>query len=183
MSNFNVLLIFALITLQGCALKTELLIPYAGIGRIASDSPLLRNIELGQVQFGKGASFPYYQPYRIGQQEFADVLERSLDDRGLLANSEQQARYRLTAFLVEIDPAYEGYDVTYRVLVRYTLSDMDSDAIMDELIRSSYTVTFNQEFFGLTRVKHAIEGVFRNNIAEFFRRLSSFHPPESMGGK
>ena len=183
MFKSNVLLIFALITLQGCALKTELLIPYAGIGRIASDSPLLRNIELGQVQFGKEASFPYYQPYRIGQQEFADILKRSLDDRGLLANSEQQARYQLTAFLVEIDPAHEGFDVTYRVLVRYTLSDKHSGAIMDELVRNSYSVTFNQEFVGLMREKHAMEGVFRENIAEFFRRLSSFRPLESVGGK
>jgi len=168
--------ILLLAALQGCVTMTEpgLLVPDASIGAVRSESPLRGTIALGEVRAGKRVDIMGHDG--VGDRELAEALRRSLGSRGLLAEQERASRYRLTAIVADVTLGAVGYDVTGRALVRYTLYDGTGAVVLDELVRSSYTVTLAQELGGQARSVRAMEGMYRSNIATFLERLARFRP-------
>jgi hypothetical protein len=145
-----VLLLLGYLSLSGCAATTDpgRLVPDFSIAAVKLHSPLHGNLALGEVRGEQ--ELGVLGTYRVGSQELAEALSRSLRGRGLLVGPERPAPYRLTAYLADASLGSVGYDITGRILVRYVLRDTAGAVVLDELVRSSHTVTFAQEFFGLT---------------------------------
>ena len=178
MNRLYLFFIFVIAALQGCAaIDPALLVPDTPIAAIDADSALRGSIAVVEIDEKKDLDDMGFS--RVSNRELAEALRLSLNRVGLLADSEQAARYRLTALLADVALGSVGYDATGRVLVRYRLSDAAGKIVLDELVRSTHTVAFTDELIGYFRGKRTVEGVFRANIAEFLRLLVRFRPPDT----
>ncbi len=170
------LLAIALAACAAPAAPDRMAAPAARAADVAAASPLRQAIAVGPV--GGGEETDPMWTSEVGNAEFRQALELSLERRGYLSRDPGEARFRLEAFLVELKQPRSGYTLHVASYVRYKLLRAADDAVMiDELISGSAKATLGDSLVGIKRLQIANEKAMRNNIAAFLLRLRAFEPP------
>ena len=110
----------------------------------------------------------------IGNGEFRQALESSLENAGLLHVLRTGGRYELHATLTEVSQPMFGLDLTVKTRVHYRLVDVDSrKPLLDEEISESYTAKFSDHLMAFERLRLANEGSARKNISTLISKIIS----------
>jgi hypothetical protein len=108
----------------------------------------------------------------VGNAELHAALLQSLRANGLLAASAHEARYGLSAELVELDQPGSGIDLTATARIRYEVRAQRSNLrIMALTVSAPYTATLAETVLVFERMRIANEGAIRENIRAFVARL------------
>lgn len=129
------------------------------------------SVGVGRVSGGKETS-PAWKS-NIDNGPFLEALRESLRLAGLLADR-PDAPLAVDATLVRVDSPSFGFDLTVTSVVRYTVRETRTGAVViDEEITATHTATVGDAFVGSTRLQLANEGSARKNIALLVRRLNT----------
>lgn len=111
---------------------------------------------------------------QVGPNEFRQALEGSLGNAGYLANSAGQAKYALTANLLELDQPLLGLtlDVTSKVQYQFKGEGIDKSIP----ISATGTATFSDAAVGITRLRIANEKSILENIKALLKQLAEITP-------
>lgn len=108
----------------------------------------------------------------IGNTEFKQALEKSLERYGLLSALRSAGKYELMVILKEVKQPLFGLDLTVTTVVNYRLLDKASrKEIFYQDITAAHTATFSDSAMAFHRLKLANEGSAKKNIAEFIENL------------
>jgi hypothetical protein len=109
---------------------------------------------------------------QVNSPEFKSALEQSLRNSVLLTDSTGQAKYHVTARLVELKQPFAGIDMTVTSKVDYRVTAVPKGTeVLAEQITTPYTATFSSSFYGVERLRLANEGAIRENISAFIKKL------------
>lgn len=129
------------------------------------------SVGVGKVSGGKETN-PAWKS-NIDNGPFMDALRESLRLAGLLSDR-PDAPLSVDAALVSVDSPTFGFDLTVTSVVRYTVREARTGAVViDEEIRATHTATVSDAFYGPTRLQLANEGSARKNIALLVQRLNT----------
>ncbi len=158
-------------TVEGMTLRRSNLeqVP-GGAGALAA----LPGLKVRSVRGGSSTS-PWGSP-QIANEDFESALSASLQAAGALAVQDDTSLY-LDAELLSIEHPKGALDMPAHVTVRYRLLDPGREApLYDHSLRSGYVVPARAAFTGVKRVRLAIEGAIRDNIAIMIRGLTELPP-------
>ncbi len=174
-----------LIALAACAAPAapdRMAVPAAQWGGGGAGSPLHRAIAVAPV--GGGEETDPMWTSEVGNAEFRQALELSLERRGYLSRDPDGARFRLEAFLVELKQPSGGYTLHVASYVRYKLLRAADNAVMiDEIVSGSAEATLGDSLVGIKRLQIANEKAMRSNITAFLLRLRAFEPAAKSVGR
>lgn len=108
---------------------------------------------------------------QVDNESFGKALTASLDAYGYLANSSDQAKYRLSAHLLELKQPFMGIDMDVRSVIKYTL--VGPGASKDYRIDAIGIGKFSDAFMAIERLKVANEKSIYENIGKFLQEISS----------
>ncbi|MCE5972350.1 hypothetical protein LZA78_02440 [Sinirhodobacter sp. WL0062] len=155
------------IALAGCAEPANQAAMVPGqIALAPSSSPYKQNIS-SVSGFGGEETNPLWTS-EISKEEFQKALEASIKRAGLYSD---RGRYSLRADILSVEQPLVGLDLKVTMTVRYNLTDANGRIRFDETITSEYTATFSEAFVAIERLKKANEGVARENISKFLKRV------------
>lgn len=144
----------------------------------SADSPLCNAIAISKV--GGGEKTNPLLVSKVGDKELHETLRLSLERFGFLSTSDVAAAFRLEVFLVVLKQPPGGYTTIVTSVMRYKLTrNSDDQVVYDDIVTASYTVTVDDVFYGVHRLKVANEGSIRTNIAVFLQHLHSLNISES----
>ena len=159
------------VTLSACASGAStgaMIVPVSERALAAEATPLRQSIAVAQVTGGKETS-PLWKS-NVSNAAFLEALRQSLAVNGLLA--QDQARYRLTAELVELRQPIAGFNMTVRAKVRYRLEPVGGGApILDKVIETPYQAKMGDSLIAVKRLQLANEGAIRTNIQSLIETL------------
>ena len=113
----------------------------------------------------------------VGNEEFRAALEESLRVGQLLARSDQDALFLLSATLLNVQQPGVGFDMTVYSRIGYVLnSRSDGKLLWEEVVSADYTATVGDAFVGMKRLRLASEGSIRENLKALILRLHQFTP-------
>jgi hypothetical protein len=128
-------------------------------------------VAVGPVSGGKETN-PAWKS-NIDDASFREALQESLRVAGLLS-PRPDAPLAVSATIVNLDQPMMGFSLTVTSVVRYTVRETRSGAVViDEQITADHTATVGDAFNGTTRLKLANEGSARKNIARLVERLNT----------
>jgi hypothetical protein len=160
----------AVVVLSGCASaarpKAMIPIPSSSIHKSAADIVVL--VIGGRETSAMAAS-------QISNEDFAQAIRESFEQSGLFqkALSDGLAKYRLDAFITQVNQPMFGFAMTVSMEVNYTLArTAPQGVIWQKAISSSYTAAVSEAFVGVTRLRIANEGAARNNIDQAMEEIS-----------
>ncbi|MGD9879237.1 hypothetical protein [Reyranella sp.] len=105
--------------------------------------------------------------------EFRAALIQALD-REQFGSADNNAPFRLKAFIVEVTRPYPGFSQTTDSFVRYTLiRSRDGQVVFDEVVRSTFTSMPFDAPLQIIRVQLAREETVRASISALLDRLRS----------
>ena len=112
---------------------------------------------------------------QISDEAFAQALRESIIKSGLFKTiTNNGGRYKLSAFIGEVDQPMVGFSMTVKMEVSYTLLDTQSGkTVWSKNIASEYTVKLSDAFVGATRLRLANEGAAKANIQQALTELST----------
>ena len=172
-----------LVTVGFCALLGACATPARTSAMVATadntapvNAGLQRAILLGGT-FGGEETSPLWTS-EIGNPEFKEALQQSLELRGLLASGAGQ--YKLEATIMDVDQPLIGFDATVKTTVHYVLTEVATNKIVDDrTIEASHTATVSDAFVGVERLRLANEGAAKNNIAAYLDQLTREFKPST----
>jgi hypothetical protein len=173
--NIPRILIIALSSLiiSACAKpipSTHLIPNYLGNEFQINMGPLYKSICVESVGGGNKTSPMLYPD--IGDAELNKALVDTLQTYHYLCSSEEDCKYKLSVFIVEIDRQRRGFTMTVTTFVRYKILSKENDNIIyDEIVDASDTKTLKDASVGITRLRIAQEESMKKNIAKFINRL------------
>lgn len=171
MKRMSLLLALTLV-LGACATGAKMGAMIASVTEesIISDESVLRHaIEVTDISGGKETNPLWIS--RVSNENFREALVQSLAAHTMI-NKDNAARFHLRAELTELQQPIAGFSLTVTVIVRYSLSDIETNYILfDRLIETSYKANFDDAFYATKRLRLANEGAARANIEEFIRQL------------
>ncbi len=173
-------LVACALTLGGCAAgaRSELMVAAAPTA-FAAEHQLRNSVAMQGVQGGEDTN-PLLSS-NIANDQFQAALEQSMRNAGLLASSDEAARYRLSASMQELNQPMVGLDMSVTITVRYTITPVAGGApIFDAPVRATGVGRLSQAFAGTERLRIANEAAARENIAEFLRQLQARVPAASI---
>jgi len=112
-----------------------------------------------------GADISQFGSPGIEDDDFRAALEASLQAAGF-QRAEQGQEFALEAQLLELEYPAGALDMPAWLTVRYQLfAEETSEPVFDHTIRSGYAMPFEAAFSGVERLRLAIEGAARDNLA------------------
>lgn len=113
----------------------------------------------------------------ISSEDFSTALVAALNQSALFSSvASANPDYRLEVQLVKVMSPNGGFTFTATVVSEWKLIRIrDSAVVSDEYITTPFSATVGDAFVAITRVRLAIEGAARANIAEGIRRLSELN--------
>lgn len=110
---------------------------------------------------------------QIDAASFREALVESLRGAGLLAEKDG-APLALQVRIVALDQPLVGFDMTVTSVVRYTVREVRTGAVLlDEDVTAAHRATVGDAFVGSKRLRLANEGSARKNIAALLERLNA----------
>ena len=135
---------------------------------INEQNTLYQAVEIVEVSGGQKTN-PLWTS-EVGDVEFEQALLNTLKAHAMFSIDE--AKYKLTAELVEVKQPLFGLSLTVKSTVKYELMDVKSQKIIfDEVINNEYTAAFGDSFMAVKRLQLANEGAIRENISSFITDL------------
>lgn len=163
------MLIGALLT--GCATPSK---PEAMVAALATPVHRSKQSVAVQVQGGKATSSAGAS--QISSDDFARALRESIQKAGLFASVADggAARYRLDAFIGQLDQPMFGFSLTVKLEVEYTLVDTQSNqSVWRKSVVGEHTAGASEAFAATTRLRLANEGAARQNIQKMIEEVSA----------
>jgi hypothetical protein len=113
----------------------------------------------------------------ISNENFATALVAALNQSELFSPvGVTNTDYRLEVQLIKVITPNVGFTITATVVSEWQLTRAhDSAVISDEYITTPFSATVGDAFVGIKRLRVAVEGAGRANIAEGIRRLSELN--------
>jgi hypothetical protein len=114
---------------------------------------------------------------QISNDNFAQALRDSISQSGLFAKvADSAGRYKLAAFIGNVDQPVMGFSMTVKMEVSYTLVDTTSgQTVWNKTVASTYTAKAGAAFAGTTRLRLANEGAAKDNIQQALTAISSLN--------
>jgi len=170
-SGMAIVVSLAILTaaLQGCAS------PATQQGMTVTPSMLERTndtfkhaIRIESVAGGKDTN-PLWTS-QVGTEDFKKALTDSLGNAGYLATDDGQAKYALTANLLELDQPLIGLTLDVKSSVQYQLKGNGLDKSMP--VRATGTAGFSDAAIAIARLRIASERSILENIKELLRQVA-----------
>jgi hypothetical protein len=156
-----------LITAQGMAVRSaDLKGPAAG--------ELATAIAIDEVS-GGGAGTDVSGMPSVSNEDLKTALINSLQTAGLFSQS-TAPRFKLKAKLLSFlgEKAAGTFDTAVSATIHYTVSDVESGrVIFNEAIQVTHTARQGESAIEITRVRIAMEGAARKNIATFIEKINA----------
>lgn len=111
----------------------------------------------------------------ISNADFKAAIETSIINSGLFKNVVQGkgGDYELTVNVVQLSKPMFGLDMKVDLETTWSLvRASDRSAVMQKVIKTTYTATPSDAFVGMTRLRMAVEGAARENIAQGLKAIS-----------
>lgn len=167
---FYAALVLVAFQLTGCATGASapnMTYQYSGNAKPINRS-LINNISVGEVTGGEKTN-PMWKS-EISNENFKTALQQSLENANLY--SSDNAKYILSANLVNLDQPNFSFNTTVKAVVHYALSRAnDNKVIYSTDIPSSYTAPVSSDFYGVARLRDANEGVAKASIQQLITNL------------
>ena len=129
-------------------------------------------VALGTV--GGGSETKGWDKSKVSDADLAEALRLTLADLDFLSPDPATARYRLDAFLVELNQPDIGFDMEVVSFIRYELTDnRTGTCVYDDVKTASCTLGIGDAFAAIKRLRLASEGSVRANIEMFVDDLCS----------
>ena len=122
----------------------------------------------GKSTSGTGAS-------QISDGDFAQALSDSITKSGLFKEvAPSGGRYKLNAFIGNVDQPVMGFSMTVKMEVSYTLVDTQSGkTVWSKNVASEHTAKPSEAFAGVKRLRLANEGAAKANIQQAITEISA----------
>ncbi len=175
MNNYrNMYLVLVLLLLSACATAPDIedMVVDVETGEgLAFHQNLQNKVIVTSVEGGDETN-PLWTS-EIESEGFKSALVESLRAAGLLSSEENIADYQLFVKILEVDQPVFGFDMTVSAVVEYKLANIStSEVVFNETLKSRYTATMDDTFYGPERLKIANEGAVKQNIKMLLERLS-----------
>lgn len=160
-----------IVLLQGCAAgaAADKMVISNQVVAQGKQTTLKDNVTVAKVTGGK-PTHPLWAS-NIDNKDFKAALETSLKKVNLY-KPEDGAKYKLTADLVELDQPFIGFDMEVKCNVHYILINNSlGKKVYDKNIKTVYTATMDDAYYGVERLKIANEGAARKNIEQLINDL------------
>ncbi len=111
----------------------------------------------------------------ISNADFKAAIESSIVQSGLFKNIVQgkNGDYELTVSVIQLSKPMFGLDMKVDLETTWSLiKTSDKSVAMQKVIKTAYTATPSDAFVGMTRLRLAVEGAARENIAQGLKAIS-----------
>lgn len=166
-----VVLIIAAATLAGCATPAHKenmsAVPAAAVRKLPYSV---------RVETRGGAETGALDSSNVSNADLKAALESSISTSGLFKSVVQgkDGEYELTVTVTQLEKPLFGGAFTVTLETGWSLvKSSDRSIAMRKAIRSSHTATFSESLMAVTRLRLALEGAVRNNIAEGLQAISA----------
>ncbi len=162
----------ACLILSGCASASNpgaMAVAVTQQSLIDTTSSLSHAIAAPTVTGGK-ATNPMWVS-NVSNENFAEALRQTLAANTMLATD--NARFNLSAQLVQLKQPMMGFDMTVTATVKYTLTSTAGNVIWTKDIVTPYTAKMSDAFMGVKRLQLANEGAIKANIQQLVTDLLS----------
>lgn len=129
-----------------------------------------------RVETRGGAETGAMDSSNVSNADLKAALEASIAKSGLFKTVVQgkDGDYELTVSVTSLDKPLFGGAFTVTLETGWSLVKVSDKSIaMRKAIKSSHTATMSDSFVGVTRLRLALEGAVRNNIAEGLQAISA----------
>lgn len=110
----------------------------------------------------------------VSSEEFGSALRSSLELAGMLAPVEADAKYRVTAQLLNLDRPLGGFDLTVGSRVQYKVVEANSgQAVFDKPVAAKGTAKVGDALIAVERLRLANEASVKVNIETFIQRFQA----------
>ncbi len=167
--SLAVLMLSALTAACAPAARTDLMTTSNLIPAYVDANPSLRNsVYVLDVIGGKDSVWVS----QVGNSDFRNALENSLQSNLLLAAIPADAPYAITAELLDLEQPLVGLNLTVTSSVSYQVTEKGgSEMFMNEEVVTPFTASFGSSLMASERLRLANEGAIRANISEFVKRF------------
>lgn len=174
MKNRSAALALTLIasTLVACAqpAKVTNMVPALTPSLMANQkSPLTNKVVIAAVTGGKTTN-PMWTS-EVGDAEFQQALEQSLQAAGLLAPAGAKETYQLRTQLKELEQPLVGLSMKVTAVANHQLQSPAGAEVLNKTLTTPYTAAFGDAFMGVERLRLANEGAIRENIKALIEEL------------
>lgn len=129
-----------------------------------------------KVQTAGGSETGAMDSSNIADDDLKAAIESALSQSGLFKQVIQQgnSEYELSVRITSLRKPLAGFSMTVDMETAWSLVRVsDRKAVFQKSITSSYTASMSEAFAGATRLRMAVEGATRENIAQGIRAMSS----------
>ncbi len=138
--------------------------------KISAETPLKNNLSVKNVSGGQ-ATNPMWLS-KVGDDNFKQALEQSLNTALLLAPDANKSAYLLDVKLVSLEQPFAGLDLKVTATVEYSLQEkLTGEKVFTKTITTPFTATFGDAALAFVRLKIANEGAIRENIEKIIDEL------------
>lgn len=129
-----------------------------------------------KVETGGGSDTGALDSSNIADADLKAAIETALSQSGLFKQVIQQgnSEYELSVRITSLRKPLAGFSMTVDMEAAWSLVRMsDRKPVFQKSIVSTYTAGMSEAFAGVTRLRMAVEGATRENIAQGIKALSS----------
>lgn len=129
-----------------------------------------------RVETRGGAETGAMDSSNVSNADLKAALESSISASGLFKSvvQGQNGDYELTVTVTQLEKPLFGGAFTVTLETGWSLVKVsDRSVALRKAVRSSHTATMSDSFVGVTRLRLALEGAVRNNIAEGLQAISA----------
>lgn len=112
----------------------------------------------------------------IANADFKAAIEKSIVQSGVFRSviEGKGSDYELSVTITQVTKPLFGFSFTVTMEAAWSLvKASDRSIVMRKAIQSSYTANMSDSFAGVTRLRLAVEGAARENIASGLKEISS----------
>jgi hypothetical protein len=137
---------------------------------VLADSPMRNGIAINSVSGGTSTNPMWLS--KVGDENFKQSLQLSLQSSALLAQDGSKGNYSLDVKLLSLNQPFAGFDLKVTATVEYVLQEVATGKkVLNTTIVTPFTATVGDAFVAMVRLKIANEGAIRVNIEEFIKQL------------
>jgi len=172
MAKYAYVVLLAVI-LSGCAAPAaveKMAATHVDTSSVRADSPMKNGIVIKSVSGGT-ATNPMWLS-KVGDENFKQALQQSLQSSALLAPDGTNGNYTLDVKLLSLEQPFAGFDLKVTATAQYILQEVSSGKqVLNTTIVTPFTATVGDAFVAMVRLKIANEGAIRLNIEDFIKQL------------
>ncbi|HEY7987452.1 MAG TPA: hypothetical protein VIE17_11135 [Methylophilaceae bacterium] len=173
MAKYAYVVMLAVI-LSGCAAPAaveKMTANHVDTTAIRADSPMKNGIAIRSVSGGTSTNPMWLS--KVGDENFKQALQQSLQSSALLAPEGSNGNYALDVKLLSLEQPFAGLDLKVTATVEYVLQEISSGKqVLNTTITTPFTATFSDAAMAFVRLKIANEGAIRVNIEDFIKQLA-----------